>query len=110
MQFLTLATAFLSATMTVTVMASHTPLSKRDTTVTFCDKDEQGLCGGNCKTVTSGPACVPASNTACLKASANVAFCANGDCTDCNNFSSCGTKLADGFCATPATKSILISA
>ncbi|KAJ7303018.1 hypothetical protein DFH08DRAFT_794181 [Mycena albidolilacea] len=80
------------------------------TTVTYCATRTANLCSGPCTVYTGGATCLDAPNTACLSATSNVAFCDKSGCkgTPCNVLSSCGTKLDDGFCFTPGTKSISV--
>ena len=87
-------------------------ISKRnalDTMVTYCNKRIDDLCGGTCHVYNGGATCIAASGTACLSATNNVGFCDRGSCGgSCNQFSSCGTRLQNNFCATPGTASILV--
>ena len=85
------------------------PRAAQDVTVTYCTKRTQNVCGGQC-TVYNGPAtCLNTPGVACLSASANVGFCDKGGCSgSCNQLASCGTRIDDGFCATPGTKSIIV--
>lgn len=84
-------------------------LGRRDTTVTYCTKRVDSVCGGTCQVYTGGPTCLDASGTSCIAATADVGFCDKGSCGgSCNQFSSCGTTLENGFCDTPGTKSILV--
>lgn len=84
-------------------------LSPFVTTVTYCSTDTAGLCSGPCTVYTGGATCLNAPGTNCLSATTNVAFCDHAGCTgSCNVFDSCGTKLNNGFCATPGTKSISV--
>ncbi|KAJ7787220.1 hypothetical protein B0H14DRAFT_3095449 [Mycena olivaceomarginata] len=80
------------------------------TTVTYCATRTANLCSGPCTVYTGGATCLDAPGTACLSATSNVAFCDKSGCkgTPCNVLSSCGTKLDDGFCFTPGTKSISV--
>ncbi|EIM86068.1 uncharacterized protein STEHIDRAFT_131718 [Stereum hirsutum FP-91666 SS1] len=90
------------------VGSSREEFSKRQSTsVTYCNKRTDDVCGGTCNVYTGGPTCIDAPGTACISATGNVGFCDRAGCGhSCNQFSSCGTKLDDGFCATPGTQSI----
>ncbi|RPD58882.1 hypothetical protein L226DRAFT_575337 [Lentinus tigrinus ALCF2SS1-7] len=85
------------------------PRAAQDVMVTYCNKRTQNVCGGTC-TVYNGPAaCLAAGGTACLSATANVGFCDRGGCGgSCNQLSTCGTHLDNGFCFTPGTASIIV--
>ena len=87
-------------------------LSKRNalnTVVTYCTQRIDDICGGTCQTYNGGATCINSPGTSCLIATNNVGFCDRGGCGgSCNQFSSCGTKLQDGFCFTPGTASILV--
>ena len=87
-------------------------LSKRNalnTVVTYCTQRIDDICGGTCQTYNGGATCINSPGTSCLIATSNVGFCDRGGCGgSCNQFSSCGTKLQDGFCFTPGTASILV--
>ena len=87
-------------------------LSKRnalDTSVTYCNTQIDNVCGGDCTVYNGGPTCLSAPGTNCLFATNNVAFCNTDGCGgDCNQFSSCGVVLDNGFCDTPGTESILV--
>ncbi|KAI0311193.1 hypothetical protein OF83DRAFT_1069206, partial [Amylostereum chailletii] len=90
-------------------------LASRDgqslTTVTYCDSRAANVCGGTCTVHTTGPICLHAPGTRCLAATSNVGFCDHKGCDgSCNQLSTCGTRLDDGFCYTPGTKSIFIQA
>ncbi|KAM5536123.1 hypothetical protein V8D89_010222 [Ganoderma adspersum] len=88
------------------------PLAPRDTTttVTYCTKRVGSVCGGSCSVYNGGPTCIDASGTSCLSATNNVGFCDRAGCGhSCHDLSTCGTHLDNGFCATPGTKSILVS-
>ncbi|EJD50736.1 hypothetical protein AURDEDRAFT_111931 [Auricularia subglabra TFB-10046 SS5] len=77
--------------------------------VVYCSKRSQNVCGGPCTVYNGGATCLDAPNTNCLSASANVAFCDRSNCGgDCNQLSSCGTRLDNNFCYTPGTKSIVV--
>ncbi|KAJ7303023.1 hypothetical protein DFH08DRAFT_977400 [Mycena albidolilacea] len=80
------------------------------TTVTYCSTRTANLCSGPCTVYTGGATCLNAPNTNCLSATSNVAFCDQTNCkgTPCNVFDSCGTRLDNGFCYTPGTKSISV--
>lgn len=84
-------------------------LKRQSIVVTYCDKRIDDLCGGNCFTYGGPAACLDAPGTACIRANGNVGFCDREGCGhSCNQLSSCGTLLGDGFCDTPGTQSILI--
>ncbi|KAI0351914.1 hypothetical protein OH77DRAFT_1513606 [Trametes cingulata] len=89
------------------------PLAKRSaqtTTVTFCTKSIGPICGGTCTVYTGGVTCLDTTGTACISATKDVGFCDETECNgDCSALSQCGTTMAGGFCATPNTKSILVS-
>ncbi|KAI0372670.1 hypothetical protein BV20DRAFT_1042454 [Pilatotrama ljubarskyi] len=89
------------------------PLAKRSaqtTTVTFCTKSVGPICGGTCTVYTGGATCLDTLGTACISATKDVGFCDESECNgDCSALSQCGTTMASGFCATPNTKSILVS-
>ncbi|TRM60421.1 hypothetical protein BD626DRAFT_549727 [Schizophyllum amplum] len=79
------------------------------TTVVYCNRRVNGVCGGACTTYNGGAKCLNAPDTQCLHATHNVGFCAGKGCGGgCNQFSSCGTKLDGGFCYTPGTNSIVV--
>lgn len=79
------------------------------TTVTYCSTRAGSLCSGPCTVFTGSNVCLNAPDTNCLSATGNVAFCDHAGCSgSCNNFNSCGTRLDNGFCATPGTKSISV--
>ncbi|CDO68199.1 hypothetical protein BN946_scf184938.g51 [Trametes cinnabarina] len=90
------------------------PLDKRaaqSTTVTFCTKLIGPVCGGTCTVYIGGADCLAANGTVCLTATEDVAFCDAARCNgDCGVLSQCGSPLPGGFCATPGTLSILVSA
>ena len=87
-------------------------ISKRnalDTMVTYCNTQIDNVCGGLCTVYNGGANCLSAPGTACLFATNNVGFCDSDGCGgSCNQFSSCGTRLDNGFCDTPGTASILV--
>ncbi|PPQ73610.1 hypothetical protein CVT26_010518 [Gymnopilus dilepis] len=89
-------------------------LSKRqlpNTMVVYCDTQSVNVCGGTCTVYNGGPTCLDAPNTACLMATSNVGFCDRGGCGgSCNQFSSCGSPIDNGFCSTPGTASITVGA
>ncbi|KAJ7697145.1 hypothetical protein B0H17DRAFT_1158486 [Mycena rosella] len=67
------------------------------TMVTYCTKRIDDICGGTCQVYDGG--------------AHNVGFCDKGGCGgSCNELSSCGTSIANGFCDTPGTASILVAA
>ena len=87
-----------------------TPRSAQNTMVTYCNKRINNVCGGSCTVYNGGAACLDAPGTSCLAATHNVGFCDRGGCGhSCNQLSTCGTRLDNGFCYTPGTKSILVS-
>ncbi|EPT02367.1 hypothetical protein FOMPIDRAFT_1029397 [Fomitopsis schrenkii] len=80
-----------------------------DTTVTYCNRRIDNVCGGACTVYTGGATCLNAPDTACLAATHNVGFCDRAKCThSCNQLSTCGTHLDNGYCYTPGTRSILV--
>ncbi|PIL23595.1 hypothetical protein GSI_14908 [Ganoderma sinense ZZ0214-1] len=86
------------------------PRSAQDTTVTYCSNRVDNVCGGPCTVYTGGATCLNAPNTNCLAATNNVGFCDRAGCGhSCNQLSTCGTRLDNGFCYTPGTRSILVS-
>ncbi|EJF60349.1 hypothetical protein DICSQDRAFT_63395, partial [Dichomitus squalens LYAD-421 SS1] len=86
-----------------------TPRSAQDTTVTYCNRRTNDVCGGDCTVYTGNAKCLNAPDTQCLSATTNVGFCDRGGCGhSCNQLSTCGTRLDDGFCFTPGTASILV--
>ncbi len=88
-----------------------TPRSTQTTTVTYCSSRIDNVCGGACTVYTGGSTCLNAPNTNCLAATNNVAFCSSGGCSGaCNQLSTCGTRLDNGFCVTLSTQSILVLA
>ena len=90
----------------VNVLSTQSPDS---VTVTYCSSRSQNVCGGACTVYTGGSACLNAPNTQCLSATANVGFCDHAGCSgSCNQYSSCGTRMDNGFCWTPGTKSIIV--
>ncbi|KAJ4470626.1 hypothetical protein C8J55DRAFT_537639 [Lentinula edodes] len=86
------------------------PITKRtteDTMVVYCSVRTQDVCGGACTVYNGGATCLNAPNTNCLSATNNVGFCDRGGCGgSCNQLSTCGVRLDDGFCYTPGTSSI----
>ncbi|KAJ7819228.1 hypothetical protein B0H13DRAFT_2378495 [Mycena leptocephala] len=88
-------------------------LGTRQTTtmVTYCTKRIDDICGGTCQVYNGGTQCIHAPGTSCIAATSNVGFCDKGGCGgSCNELSSCGTPMANGFCDTPGTASILVAA
>ena len=84
--------------------------SAQNTMVTFCNKRTVNVCGGACTVYNGGAACLDAPGTNCLAATNNVGFCDRAGCGhSCNQLSTCGTHLDNGFCYTPGTQSILVS-
>ncbi|KAF8551783.1 hypothetical protein OG21DRAFT_1512316 [Imleria badia] len=92
---------------------SINPLSSRSaltTTVTYCSTRIDNVCGGACTVYTGGATCLNAPNTNCLAATNNVGFCSGTGCGGpCNQLSSCGTPLGNGYCYTPDTNSIAVT-
>ncbi|KAJ3571859.1 hypothetical protein NP233_g3472 [Leucocoprinus birnbaumii] len=88
------------------------PLSPREaqnTRVVYCNTRNFNVCGGSCTVYNGGATCLSAPGTQCLFATQNVGFCDRGGCGgSCNQFSSCGTRLDNGFCWTPGTASITV--
>ncbi|KAH9925183.1 uncharacterized protein B0H18DRAFT_389947 [Fomitopsis serialis] len=67
----------------------------------------QNVCGGSCTVYNGSAKCLNAPDTQCLAATNNVGFCDKGGCGgSCNQLSTCGTHLDNGYCYTPGTKSI----
>ncbi|KAL1750618.1 hypothetical protein FB107DRAFT_294462 [Schizophyllum commune] len=86
-----------------------TTRAAQSTKVTYCSSRINNICGGSCTVYNGGPACLDAPATVCLYATHDVGFCDRAGCThSCNSFNSCGTRLDDGFCYTPGTRSILV--
>ncbi|KAJ3826850.1 hypothetical protein F5878DRAFT_640428 [Lentinula raphanica] len=78
-----------------------------DTMVVYCNTRTVNVCGGACTVYNGGATCLSAPNTNCLSATNNVGFCDHSGCGgSCNQLSTCGVHLDDGFCYTPGTKSI----
>ncbi|EIW54845.1 uncharacterized protein TRAVEDRAFT_130874 [Trametes versicolor FP-101664 SS1] len=87
-----------------------TPRAAQNTMVTYCSSRTQNVCGGHCTVYNGGAACLNAPKTKCLSATKNVGFCDRGGCGgSCNQLSTCGTRLDNGFCFTPGTASIIVS-
>ncbi|RPD58870.1 hypothetical protein L227DRAFT_576888 [Lentinus tigrinus ALCF2SS1-6] len=87
------------------------PRAAADIMVTYCTKRTQNVCGGTCTVYNGGSTCISAPGTACFSATGNVGFCDHGGCSgSCNQLSSCGTRLDNGFCSTPGTSSIIVQA
>ncbi|RPD58887.1 hypothetical protein L226DRAFT_548029 [Lentinus tigrinus ALCF2SS1-7] len=85
------------------------PRAAENIMVTYCNARTQNVCGGSCTVYNGGAACLAAPDTTCLAATANVGFCDRGGCGgSCNQLSSCGTRLDNGFCFTPGTASIIV--
>ncbi|KAJ3810781.1 hypothetical protein F5876DRAFT_88713 [Lentinula aff. lateritia] len=86
------------------------PITKRNTEntmVVYCSVRTQDVCGGACTVYNGGANCLNAPNTNCLSATNNVGFCDRDGCGgSCNQLSTCGVRLDDGFCYTPGTSSI----
>ncbi|KAI0665762.1 hypothetical protein C8Q78DRAFT_1063151 [Trametes maxima] len=86
------------------------PRAAQNTIVTYCSKRTQSVCGGPCTVYNGGATCLNAPDTNCLAATHDVGFCDRGGCGgSCHNLATCGTKLANGFCFTPGTRSIIVS-
>ena len=86
------------------------PRAAQNTMVTYCSKRIDSVCGGPCTVYNGGATCLSAPNTNCLSATNNVGFCDHAGCSgSCNQLSTCGTRLDNGFCYTPGTKSIVVS-
>ncbi|KIP09619.1 hypothetical protein PHLGIDRAFT_67177, partial [Phlebiopsis gigantea 11061_1 CR5-6] len=84
--------------------------SAQNTMVTYCSNRVDNVCGGPCTVYNGGATCLNTPGTNCLAATNNVGFCDHGGCSgSCNQLSSCGTRLDNGFCFTPGTKSITVS-
>ncbi len=85
------------------------PRSAQNTMVTYCSNRAVNVCGGPCTVYNGGATCLNAHDTNCLAATHNVGFCDRAGCRgSCNQLSTCGTRLDNGFCFTPGTKSILV--
>ncbi|KAH9846538.1 hypothetical protein C2E23DRAFT_574230 [Lenzites betulinus] len=86
------------------------PRSAQNTMVTYCSSRTQNVCGGACTFYNGGATCLNAPDTNCLAATNNVGFCDRAGCGgSCNQLSTCGTRLDNGFCFTPGTRSIIVS-
>ncbi|KAL1680193.1 hypothetical protein EV122DRAFT_262522 [Schizophyllum commune] len=86
-----------------------TTRAAQSTMVTFCSSRIGNICGGACNVYNGGPTCIAAPDTVCLSATHDVGFCDRAGCTNsCNSYNSCGTRLDNGFCYTPGTRSILV--
>ncbi|KAM5543294.1 hypothetical protein V8D89_003168 [Ganoderma adspersum] len=86
------------------------PRSAQNTMVTYCSRRINNVCGGDCTVYNGGATCLNAPGTNCLAATNNVGFCDRAGCgNSCNQLSTCGTRLDNGFCSTPGTRSILVS-
>ncbi|KAI5831844.1 hypothetical protein K523DRAFT_345779 [Schizophyllum commune Tattone D] len=80
-----------------------------NTVVTYCNKRVNDVCGGACTVYNGQAKCLYAPGTNCLAATNNVGFCAGGSCGGgCNQLSTCGTRLGNGYCWTPGTNSIVV--
>ena len=85
------------------------PHAAQETRVTYCNKRTQNVCGGACTVYCGGATCLDAPDTNCLAATNNVGFCDSSCCGgSCNQLSTCGTRLDNGFCYTPGTRSIIV--
>ncbi|KAJ2913808.1 hypothetical protein MD484_g6612, partial [Candolleomyces efflorescens] len=86
------------------------PLADRaalNTRVVYCNRRTNNVCGGDCTVYDGNARCLNAPDTQCLSATTNVGFCDRAGCGgSCNQYSSCGTRLDNGFCYTPGTRSI----
>ena len=95
----------------VNSFSTKSSLTKRagNVMVTYCDRRVYNVCGGHCTVYNGGPTCLNAPKTNCLAATANVGFCGRKGCSGiCNQYSTCGTRMDNGFCYTPGTASILV--
>lgn len=91
------------------ITADISPRAALNTMVTYCNRRVVNVCGGDCTVYNGGMTCLNAPDTVCLAVTSNVGFCDRGSCGgSCNQLSSCGTHLDNGFCATPGTASILV--
>ena len=87
----------------------HAPRAADSVMVTYCNRRTQNVCGGSCTVYNGGAKCLSAPTTQCLAATANVGFCDRSGCGgSCNQLSTCGTRLDNGFCYTPGTASIIV--
>ncbi|KAJ3728060.1 hypothetical protein DFJ43DRAFT_1085656 [Lentinula guzmanii] len=90
------------------------PITKRNiesTMVVYCSVRTVDVCGGACTVYNGGATCLNAPDTNCLSATNNVGFCDHSGCGgSCNQLSTCGVRLDDGFCYTPGTNSINVGA
>ena len=88
----------------------NNPLADRaalNTRVVYCNRRTNNVCGGDCTVYNGNSKCLNAPDTQCLSATTNVGFCDRAGCGgSCNQYSSCGTRLDNGFCYTPGTRSI----
>ena len=88
-----------------------TPPTPDFTVVTYCDRRIDNVCGGFCRMYRGGATCLNAVGTQCISATNNVGHCSNDRCSGtCNQLVTCRTPLANGFCFTPNTRSILVAA
>ncbi|KAI0716405.1 hypothetical protein C8Q76DRAFT_724119 [Earliella scabrosa] len=86
------------------------PRSAQATMVTYCSRRTVNVCGGACTVYNGGARCLDAPGTNCLAATNNVGFCDRAGCTgSCNQLSTCGTRMDNGYCYTPGTRSINVS-
>ena len=88
-----------------------TPRDALLTTVVYCNTRVGNICGGACTTYTGLEVCLPAPTTACISATRNVLYCTSSDCSGagrCQSLNACTTRLSNGFCATPGTRSIRV--
>ncbi|KAH9913761.1 uncharacterized protein B0H18DRAFT_960153 [Fomitopsis serialis] len=82
-------------------------LKTTDAELTLSATLSQNVCGGSCTVYNGSAKCLNAPDTQCLAATNNVGFCDKGGCGgSCNQLSTCGTHLDNGYCYTPGTKSI----
>ena len=85
------------------------PRAAEKTSVTYCSHRAANVCGPPCTNYNGGGTCLDAPGTNCLAASGNVGFCDRAGCGgSCHDYNSCGTRLDNGFCFTPGTRSILV--
>ena len=86
------------------------PRGTEDTMVTYCSRRTGNVCGGFCTVYTGGHKCLDAPDTQCISATSDVGYCTGKVCTGtCNQLSTCHTQLANGFCFTPNTSSIVVA-
>ncbi|KAI0665764.1 hypothetical protein C8Q78DRAFT_1063181 [Trametes maxima] len=102
-------------------LAHHTPRhlqpapgrgAAQDLIVTYCSHPNATACRGPCTVYNgwaAGAKCLDAPDTNCLTATQDVGFCRGARCNGCcSHFDACVVHLADGFCFTPGTRSMIV--